>query len=318
MIGRISVSHYGVRPSGLLTGSEAAVSSGFSAALCAGVLENTAVRLLADSWQPVSGGDINHAGQLRDAAGRRWFIKLNDSQRLDMFVAEAAGLAELARADALRVPTVAGYGVAGQSAWLMLEWLEFAPAQTGDAALGSALAAMHRITAERFGWQRDNYIGTTPQPNRWSESWPAFYAGQRIGHQLQLAGQNGAPAAVLDAGSKLQERIDDWFDHYQPQPSLLHGDLWGGNKGALSDGMPALFDPAVYFGDREADIAMTRLFGGFSGDFYSAYENMWPLDQDAVRRQDLYNLYHVLNHFNLFGGGYATQAERMLHQLLAT
>jgi protein-ribulosamine 3-kinase len=233
-------------------------------------------------------------------------------------VAEAAGLAELARADALHVPTVAGYGVAGQSAWLMLEWLEFAPAQTGDAALGSALAAMHRITAERFGWQRDNYIGTISQPNRWSESWPAFYAGQRIGHQLQLAGQNGAPAALLAAGGKLQERVADWFDHYQPQPSLLHGDLWGGNKGALADGTPVLFDPAVYFGDREADIAMTRLFGGFSGDFYRAYENMWPLDQDAVRRQDLYNLYHVLNHFNLFGGGYAAQAERMLRQLLAT
>ena len=195
---------------------------------------------------------------------------------------------------------------AGASAYLLLEFLELRSG--GDfASLGTMLAAMHRRQAERYGWPRDNYIGATAQPNGWSESWMAFWRERRLEPQLALAARNGYRIDVPPVWQLLEG--------HEPAPSLLHGDLWSGNAGFLPDGAPALFDPAVYYGDREADLAMTELFGGFARQFHSAYEAAWPLAPGYARRKHLYNLYHLLNHLNLFGGGYLAQVRSALRLL---
>ena len=284
----------------------------------ASIADTTGIVMDPQSWVPVGGGDINQAARLRDREGRAWFIKINHADRGDMFAAECEGLGELAAARDLGVPRAAGFGASEQFAWLVLEWLELTGASgNADRQLGRALAGMHRLTAEHFGWHRDNYIGTTSQPNGWADNWVDFFREQRLGQQLALAQQNGAPQSIIESGRQLTEQMDDWFRDYAPIPSLLHGDLWGGNRGTLADGRPVLFDPAVYYGDRETDIAMTRLFGGFSAEFYAAYDKEWPLDGGARQRQGLYNLYHVLNHFNLFGGSYLMQAEQLMQNLLS-
>jgi fructosamine-3-kinase len=181
--------------------------------------------------------------------------------------------------------------------------------------LGDQLAALHRATESRFGWHRGNTIGSTPQSNEWHEDWIVFYRERRLRVQIDLAARRmGAPLRQL--GETLMERLPEFFQDYRPAPSLLHGDLWSGNVATMREGDPVIFDPAVYYGDREADIAMTELFGGFSADFYAAYRRAWPLDPGYETRKSLYNLYHVLNHFNLFGGGYGMQAQQMMQRLL--
>jgi len=231
-------------------------------------------------------------------------------------------LQALAEADALRVPAVLAVGHAEGHALLALEWLDLGTATDHDGALqaqlGERLAMQHRVTAPRFGWHRDNTIGATPQPNAWNDDWVRFFRERRLGFQLDLAAANGLEPRVVERGRDLGERCGAFFSSHRPVPSLLHGDLWGGNWGVVSGVRePAIFDPAVYYGDRETDIAMTRLFGGFGPRFYAAYQAAWPLDQAAGTRRTLYNLYHVLNHFNLFGGGYGRQAAGMIDRLLA-
>jgi protein-ribulosamine 3-kinase len=269
---------------------------------------------------PVSGGDINQC--LRwNGHGTAAFIKVAPAERLPTFEAEADGLRELAGAHALRVPGVLGVGLAGSTAVIALEWLDLRRAESSDPAqarCGAQLAMQHRVMAPAFGWSRDNTIGTTPQRNIWADDWVRFFSEQRLGPQLALAEGNGLPARVIERGRRLAERCGAFFSSYRPLPSLLHGDLWGGNWAVeASTGEPVVFDPAVYYGDREADLAMTRLFGGFGPRFYAAYQAEWPLDQAAGTRRTLYNLYHVLNHFNLFGGAYAGQAATMIESLLA-
>jgi fructosamine-3-kinase len=216
------------------------------------------------------------------------------------------------------VPAVLGFGTSGDRAFLALEWIEFGPVQPGtEARLGEGLARLHRTIAGRFGWHRDNTIGATPQRNDWTADWLEFFAKHRLGYQLELAERSGHGGRWVERGCELCERLDAFFSGYAPQPSLLHGDLWGGNWAADTSGAPVIFDPATYYGDREADLAMTHLFGGFGREFYAAYDAAWPLDRGANARRDLYNLYHVLNHLNLFGGGYRAQAERMIERLLA-
>lgn len=260
------------------------------------------------------GGCINQGRALTGRDGRRFFVKLNDARHAAMFAAEAEGLAELDAAAAIRVPRPITHGISGNQAFLVLEWLDLG-GQGSGVDLGRRLANLHRTTREQFGWHRDNTIGSTPQPNTVASDWPTFFARQRLGYQLHLAERNGAPAPLLDAGERLIMELGHFFSGYRPIPSLLHGDLWGGNYG-FTDGQPVLFDPAVYFGDREADLAMTELFGGFPADFHAAYREAWPLDPGYATRKALYNLYHVLNHFNLFGGGYAGQAQAMIGRLL--
>lgn len=265
--------------------------------------------------QPVGGGDINQAERLTGGDGRRYFVKFNRADRLAMFEAEADGLDEILRTGAIRAPRPICGGVDGGRAFLVLEYLELDG--RGDAAeLGRRLAALHGNRQSRFGWRRDNTIGATPQPNDWLDDWIDFLRQRRLGFQLELARHGGGPSRLIDQGERLLTRLEDFFSGYAPVPSLLHGDLWGGNHG-YAGGEPVLFDPAVYYGDREADLAMTELFSGFPAAFHSAYRDAWPLDAGYATRKNLYNLYHLLNHHNLFGGGYAGQAERMIGRLLA-
>jgi len=272
----------------------------------------------AASTRPVSGGCINDAFILEGDDGRRYFVKRNSANQLAMFEAEQAGLREMLAADAIRVPAPLCCGSDDSEAWLILECIDFGAANAGTSELlGEQLAALHRTTRERFGWDRDNTIGATPQINTPDDDWPRFFAAHRLGSQLDLAERNGAPARLIDGGRRLQQELPALFEGYDPAPSLLHGDLWGGNWDTDERGRPVLFDPATYYGDREADLAMTELFGGFDGRFYRAYESAWPVDAGYPTRKTLYNLYHVLNHFNLFGGGYAGQAQRMVAELAA-
>lgn len=247
------------------------------------------------------------------------FVKINRADRAEMFAAEAAGLAAVADTGAVRVPRPVGHGTSHGSSWLALEYIELAAMGSATAAaLGRCLARLHGVTADRYGWERDNTIGSTAQLNAPASDWIAFWREQRLGYQLELARSNGVSGRRLDAaGRRLLEKLPAFFAGYRPAPSLLHGDLWCGNAAAGPNGEPVLYDPAVYFGDREADVAMTELFGGFGSPFYQAYRSEYALDAGYETRKTLYNLYHVLNHYNLFGGGYGAQAERMIEQLLA-
>lgn len=264
----------------------------------------------------VGGGCINTT-EVLEGDGRRYFVKLNDAARLDMFDAELAGLTEIMHSKGVRVPQPICLGTHERQAFLVLEYLDIGhPAGTGE-LLGRQLAAMHRTTHARFGWRRNNTIGSTPQINTEGQDWVMFYREHRLHFQLKLAGEKGHGGNLLQHGEQLLEKLPVFFASYQPQPSLLHGDLWGGNHAVLRDGTPVIFDPAVYYGDREADVAMTELFGGFGSGFHAAYREAWPLDSGYRVRRDLYNLYHVLNHLNLFGGGYRGQAEQLIDRLLS-
>jgi fructosamine-3-kinase len=284
--------------------------------ITADIRKRHGVHLDHESARAVGGGCINRCWALA-GDGARWFLKVNRRNRADMFDAEAAGLAVLKASATLRVPTVAGHGCAGDHAYLLLEWIELGASAAGaEAALGAGLARMHRVTARQFGFESDNFIGSTPQRNRWCDDWAEFFVEQRLGFQLDLADRNGLGGDLQKLGRELKESVPVLLAGHAPSPSLLHGDLWGGNWSCDEHGAPVIYDPAAYFGDREADLAMTRLFGGFGAEFYSAYEREWPLAAGADRRMDLYNLYHVLNHANLFGGGYAAQATAMMRRLL--
>lgn len=264
---------------------------------------------------PVGGGSINEAFRLEGAEGARYFLKLNEARHYPMFVTEAAGLDAIAATGTLRVPQPIAYGIAGEQSYLILELLELTA--RGDAKLfGEQLAALHRCKGRDFGFSQDNFIGTTMQPNAWKSDWIGFWREQRLGFQLQLAAANGYGGELQRLGRQLLDALPAFFEDHTPQPSLLHGDLWGGNHAYLPDGTPALFDPAAYYGDRECDIAMTELFGGYPAAFYAAYRAAWPLDTGYATRRDLYNLYHILNHANLFGGGYVQQAGQVMQRLL--
>ena len=269
------------------------------------------------SSSSLAGGCINQAVCLV-GEGRQYFVKLNQAEHLEMFTAEAAGLNEIRGSGAIRAPEPICTGTGEGTGWLVLEFITMdSPGQETSTLLGKQLAEMHRHTAPSFGWSRDNTIGTTPQSNHQTQDWIAFQREHRIGFQLQLAGKNGAPATLLDRGQRLLQELPALFTDYQPQASLLHGDLWGGNWGCSENGVPVLFDPAVYYGDREADLAMTELFGGFDDRFYQSYRQVWTVDPGYKTRKVLYNLYHILNHYNLFGGGYARQALGMVDTLIS-
>lgn len=265
----------------------------------------------------IGGGCINSAYRL---VGERqsYFVKLNRAERLDMFEAEVEGLQALAETQAIKVPLPVCTGIEAQQAYLVMEYFEGGGGNSGAAeTFGQQLANLHRHSSPQFGWYRDNTIGSTLQPNTPSNDWLVFWRQQRLGFQLGLAEQHGAAGSLLRKGDALLQCMDGLFTDHQPQPSLLHGDLWSGNYAVTREGEPIIFDPAVYFGDREADLAMTELFGGFARRFYAAYNDAWPLDSGYAVRKTFYNLYHILNHFNMFGGGYAGQAERMIEQILS-
>ncbi len=292
------------------------MDSNLSARISAAIHDAMQSRFTLRAATPIGGGDINENYRLEGTDGTRYFLKLNNAPHAAMFVAEATGLKAIAATGTIRVPHVVAHGSAERQSFLVLEYLELS-SRGDEGQLGERLAELHRCTTPRFGFAQDNFIGTTPQPNSWKESWIDFWREERLGFQLKLAERNGYCGQLQSLGEKLLDALPAFFDGYVPRPSLLHGDLWGGNHSFLNDGTPVIFDPAAYYGDRECDLAMTELFGGYGTDFFAAYRASRPLDAGYGMRKNLYNLYHILNHANLFGGGYARQAEQMMQGLLA-
>lgn len=284
----------------------------------------TGMPFSAATPRSVGGGCINSGYALTNSQ-QAYFVKLNQATQIAMFEAEAAGLDEMAASHTIRVPKPLCWGTANGSAYLVQEWLDLG--QGGSSAwaeMGRKLATLHQWVPPQpspgqaakpisFGWQRHNTIGSTPQINSWTQDWAEFWVKHRIGYQLQLAHRRGGH---FPQGDRLLAAIPQLLEGHQPQPSLVHGDLWSGNAAITKTGEPVIFDPATYYGDREVDLAMTELFGGFPSEFYQGYNEVFPVTSSYQRRKVLYNLYHILNHFNLFGGGYASQANRMIEQLL--
>ena len=262
----------------------------------------------------VSGGCINQGYKISSDEAE-YFVKLNDASQIEMFVAEAIGLKQMYATGTITVPQPICYGTVESASYIVLQWLDLGRGNSQSyREMGRQLATMHRQgTAERFGWERNNTIGSTPQINTQDDNWADFFAEQRIGYQLKLAKRRGGnfpdTKKVVEAvRNKLADRV--------PQVSLVHGDLWSGNAAIAADGSPVILDPATYYGDRETDLAMSELFGGFPAAFYQGYNEAWQLDSSYQGRKNIYNLYHVLNHFNLFGGGYANQAKRIIGQII--
>ena len=274
----------------------------------------------AGDWRHVGATGWGDAWSLVLADGR-CFVKIVHGARVGMLEAEADGLRAIAETETVRVPAVYAAGTVDDAAFLVLEWLELHDIDD-QARLGRALAALHDAETprgpqgERFGWHRDNWIGGTPQQNRWSDDWPAFFRDTRLAPQFLRAFRNGHRDLEHDA-KRLLARLPDLLGGRDITPSLVHGDLWSGNAASLAGGEPVVFDPAVYIGDREVDIAMSELFGGFGPVFRSGYDSVSWLDPGYERRRDVYNLYHLLNHLNLFGGSYLARTARMLARLVA-
>lgn len=264
---------------------------------------------------PQPGGDINQAYRL-EFGKYRFFVKLNRAALLPMFDAEKAGLDAIRQSRALRVPDVFMTGREDDYAFIVMEFIELAGKPDAD-RLAVALATMHNCFNEQFGFHGDNTIGSTTQVNTFNDDWVDFWRQHRLEFQLDLARQNHLDVRLINAGHRLAEKLGSFFTTYQPRPSLLHGDLWSGNQGVDTDGNPVIYDPACYYGDHEADLAMMELFGHPGERFFAAYAETFSIDSGYSLRRELYNLYHILNHALLFGGAYQAQALRMTGKLLA-
>lgn len=261
------------------------------------------------------GGDINRAALVKSGE-TNWFVKYHVNAPQGMFEAEALALEKIAATGCIRAPEAVAWGSDNDTSWLVLEHLELTSSGPSE-LLGEQLAAMHEVTGDSFGWPHDNYIGSSPQFNRVTGNWVDFWRDYRLKPQLAMAESAGFGRRLSGSGERLLSDLDQLFGDHEPSPSLLHGDLWSGNKAFTTTGQPVIFDPASYYGDREADIAMTELFGGFGSEFYSAYQSHSPLPDGYKLRRELYNLYHMLNHLNLFGGGYLFRCENIIDGLLA-
>ncbi|VEP18825.1 conserved hypothetical protein [Hyella patelloides LEGE 07179] len=262
----------------------------------------------------VGGGCINQ-GYCVIGNGNTYFVKINQASQVEMFHAEALGLTQMYDTKTITIPKQICWGVAGNSCYIVLEWLDLGRGNNNSwLEMGRQLAMMHQKgIADNFGWEMNNTIGSTPQINTWMDNWADFFAEQRIGYQLRLANRRGGN---FPDTNKVVVAVRERLANRQPEASIVHGDLWSGNADITEDGQPTIFDPATYYGDREVDIAMTELFGGFPSAFYQGYNQQWQLDSGYQQRKNIYNLYHILNHFNLFGGGYASQAKRIIQQIV--
>lgn len=292
-------------------------------AVCREIERSTAKAARPAGSRAVAGGSINETRLLELRDGRRFFVKSNAGGELaHVFEREAEGLEALRRAaqpiDGLRVPAAVGQGEANGRSFLVLEAIETGRAGPSfHADFGRALAELHRGSAgERYGFENDNYLGATPQPNAWTGDWVDFWRRHRLGDQLERAQHAGLADRTLDRlGQRLLDRLDDFLPPH-PHACLLHGDLWGGNYLVDEQGRAVLIDPAAYYGHREADIAMTRLFGGFPPAFERAYEQAWPFEPGSAPRLLIYELHHLLNHLNLFGRGYLGSCHSHLRRLV--
>lgn len=263
----------------------------------------------------VGGGCIS-AARILEVDGERFFFKTNEHPLPRQFEVEAAGLSALRDSgSSLVVPAPIAWSDAEGARFLVTEYLE--PGRRGpdfEERLGRGLAELHACGSERgFGFDLDGYCGATPQPNAWTRSWPEFYAERRLGHQLRLAEERGYGAERSARLERLVARLGDWIVE-APRSSLIHGDLWSGNLHVAPDGRPALIDPAAYYGHPEAELGMMALFGGFRARVWESYAEARRLSPGWRNRLDLYTLYHVLNHFVLFGGGYGGQADEIVRR----
>jgi fructosamine-3-kinase len=283
------------------------------------VISKQISRVIEQEFNPqhkdsVVGGDINQSFCISD--GRlSFFVKTNDKDCLPLFIAEVDGLEALAKAQALTVPNVITLGTTKSNSYLVLEYFPFTPIDSlSSYHLGVDLAKQHLWGEQgEYGFDRDNYIGFSLQPNGWHKKWSRFFAEQRIGWQLQLLREKGIELVDID---EFVELVAHQLSNHQPKPALLHGDLWAGNVGRVGSAAVA-FDPACYWGDRECDIAMTELFNRFDPQFYQGYNDTYALDEHYPQRRDVYNLYHILNHCYCFGGHYIEESQRRINQIMA-
>ena len=277
------------------------------------VIENELNSTIIDS-QSLSGGCISNAYKIKTDKGKLYFLKYNASVIKDMFIKEAHGLKELKKAAAIKIPDVICY----DENYILLELIVAGNKQKKfSEEFGRNFADLHKFNSEFYGFYEDNYIGSNPQINISTDNekrdWTSFYFNKRILYQIKLAEDTGnSTSALRKAIAALENKIDNIVVDNNEKPSLLHGDLWGGNYLVNEKGFACLIDPAVYYGNREADLAMTKLFGGFDSRFYGAYNDVFTLPDGYEYRENIYKLYHVLNHLNLFGGGYYSQAMNLI------
>lgn len=263
-----------------------------------------------NSVTPLGGGCIGNALKVETENGNNYFVKQYENGK--MHEAEANGLNELKTANSIRIPRVLKFN----ESFLILEYIESAkPVANFMEKFGQQLALLHKNLYAQYGYFEDNFIGSTDQINvPQNDKWAEFYLENRIMYQFRLTEKNGHATEELKSGIKLIEKsIDKILDGSNEPPTLIHGDLWGGNYISDQRGNPCLIDPAVYYGHREAELAMTKLFGGFDNKFYSAYNEEYPLKEGWEYRENLYKLYHILNHLNLFGSGYYSQAVALIN-----
>ncbi|MDA8560664.1 fructosamine kinase family protein [Nitrospinae bacterium] len=267
------------------------------------------------SSSQTEGGCINQTHILHLNNGERVFLKHNSQPAPDFFAAEAKGLKLLSQVDkGPRIPKSLALQDSPTPSFLILEYIEkSSPAYDFPVSFAHLLAELHRNTHHSFGLDHDNYIGSTPQINTYDINGIHFFRDHRLRYQQELARSSGKlPSGTDKKLTKLCEQIEDYLDITGEQPVLLHGDLWSGNYFPDQDQIPCIFDPAVYYGFREADLAMTELFGRLPQRFYDTYHEAFPLNPGYTERKDLYNLYHLLNHLNLFGSSYLASVEQVI------
>lgn len=245
----------------------------------------------------------------------QYFVKFCED--FDALASEYDGLSALADSHTIRVPRPVLLESLDPISALAVEFIELEKPRSRYHALADKLHAMHSQHGTAFGWHRNNYIGQSPQVNTQCNNWLEFFLNHRIMYQLELAFQNGYLDKTHSLGERLPDAVTEILRHHQPKPSLLHGDLWYGNLGFDPHGTPIIFDPAVYFGDFETDLAMTALFGGLPNSFYSMYQNLHPMADDWKLRESVYNLYHILNHLNIFGRGYLSHAKNLMASIVS-
>lgn len=281
------------------------------------IQQNTGLSPDLRDLRQVSGGSISSSFILGSDT-QEIFVKVCHCKHLEMFKAEAAGLSAIANTNTILTPGVLCTGHSAKVSFIAMQALTLQDRVPVSSyrEFGEQLANLHRNQHPYFGAEFNNTIGTTPQTNTLSNSWFEFWRVHRLGYQLELARKNGASIALIEDGQRLNEKFEALFD-VPPKASCLHGDLWQGNWGFNKTGVAVIFDPAHYYGDRETDIAMTTLFGRAPPDFYAAYTAAYPLRDGYATRESFYNLYHILNHLNLFGGSYGKQAHKMVLMLLS-
>eukprot|EP01041_Mallomonas_annulata_P002813 gene2813-5532_t len=292
------------------------LSQSFKDKISEDISETTKVKFKGSDWNTgYGGGGGADVGVLKDGnTGQEYFCKIGGIGSYDMLSAEYNGVKDMFETATIRVPRPICCGCIEYNSYVVFEKISLGGSGSAE-IMGEKLAAMHKCTSSdgMFGWKMNNTIGATFQPNKKMKDWAEFWDSQRLGHMLTLCKREGAS---FPQESLLRQKVKSLLESHHCIPSLVHGDLWSGNKAYTKEGDPVIFDPATYYGDREVDIAMTYLFGTFDKKFYESYNKTWPLPVGHEKRRVVYNLYHILNHYVLFGGGYLNEANSMIASIL--